>query len=273
MLDSYFFVPGDKQKYLNKIDSLETDYVVIDLEDAVALHNKSKAFDLVMSTMPAENCFVRIPFFENCYSKKQLIKLILHFNGRIVVPKLRENKELIQLQNLVPQLCLNIIILVENPYCFINLPEILKSSNSQIKSIGFGSHDFCSITGIKHTLDNLAHYKRQLILFAKAYNIDFIDGVDLNLSDFTQFREECIFAFEIGSSGKFLIHPLQIEELKKVKYLTEPEIEELKLVYEKVKHIPEDSIEVYNINGKVFEKPHIIRIKHLMDKIHKSSIK
>ncbi|RZL47524.1 MAG: hypothetical protein EOP00_11705 [Pedobacter sp.] len=269
MLDTYFFIPGDKEKFINKIDSLDADYIVIDLEDAVSLQNKEGAFELTMSVVPQKNHFVRIPFFDKCYSEELLIKLLQHFEGRIVVPKLREQSELKQISELLPQLDLRMIILVENPICFINLPDILKVYSSHIQGVGFGSHDFCSITGIKHTLENLSHYKRQLVLYTKAFNVDYIDGVDLDLKDFTQFKNECVFAFEIGSNGKFLIHPSQIEVLKNVKFITDAEMEQLKAVYEKVKNIPEDSIEVYTINEKVYEKPHIIRIKYLMEKLQK----
>lgn len=271
MLNSYFFIPGDKQKFLAKIDIIESDYIVIDLEDAVALENKNEAFDLVMSLIPNESHFVRIPFFDKCYSEEQLVKLLQHFEGRIVVPKLRELSELKQIMELVPQPDLRMIILVENPICFINLPDILNRYSSYIQGVGFGSHDFCSITGIKHTFENLSHYKRQLVLYTKAFNVDYIDGVDLDLKDFTQFKNECVFAFEIGSSGKFLIHPSQIEALKSVKFITDAEMEQLKAVYEKIKNIPEDSIEVYTINDKVYEKPHILRIKYLMEKVQRNT--
>lgn len=269
MLDSYFFIPGDKQKYLDKIVSIRADYIVIDLEDAVALQNKNVAFDLVLATTPQINYFVRIPFFENCFSNEQITKLIQHFKGRIAVPKLSVKTELFQINNFVPEIDLKMIILVENPLCFINLNEILQSFSSQIHGIGFGTHDFCSITGIKHKDEHLDSYKRQLLLYSKAFNINYIDGVDLDLINFKQFRKECFFAFEMGVNGKFLIHPRQLEELKKVKYLSDNELEELHKVYEIVKKIPDDAIEVYTINGKVYEKPHVIRIKNLINKIEK----
>ncbi len=271
MLESYFFIPGDKQKYLSKIDSIKSDYIIIDLEDAVALKIKSEANELVLSIIPQKNYFVRIPFFESCYSKEQITKLIQHFEGRIVIPKLSDKSEIDQIKNLVPDLDLEMIILVENPLCFINLNEILKSFASQIHGIGFGSHDFCSITGIKHKSKYIDNYKMQLVLYAKAFNVNYIDGVDLNLKDFNQFRKECVFAFEIGTNGKFLIHPKQIEELKSVRFVSKIELEELENIYDIVKNIPNDSIEVYTLNGKVYEKPHIIRIKYLMNKIQKRS--
>ena len=271
MIDSYFFVPGDKERYITKINSIKSDYIVVDLEDAVAFKLKNLAFNLVLSMIPEKNHFIRIPFFENCYSNTQIIKLIELFEGRIVVPKLSKKEELIRIKNLVADIDLSMIILIENPLCIINLNEILKNFSNQIHGMGFGSHDFCSITGIKHKSENLDHYKRQLVLYAKAYNINYIDGVDLNLKDFTQFIKESLFAFEIGASGKFLIHPSQINELRSIQYLTQEELKDLEFIYHKVKDIAEDDIEVYTIDDKVYEKPHIIRIKYLMNKINNTN--
>lgn len=269
MLDSYFFIPGDKPNFLIKIDKINADYIVIDLEDSVSTNNKQSGIELVSGLTITQNMFLRIPFFDNCYTKQQQKDLIQKFKGQIVLPKINSIEDVNKVVSLSDGNPLKMIVLIENPKSFIAIEEILKTFSNQIFAIGFGSHDFCTITGIKHTLEHLIHYKRQLILYAKAYNIAFLDGVDLDLKNFDQFKKECIFAFEAGADGKFMIHPTQLEELSKVDFMSEEEINQLKLVYEKVKDIPVDDIEVYNIDGKVYEKPHILRIKYLIKKIEK----
>lgn len=271
MLDSYFFIPGDKPKYLSKLDIINADYVVIDLEDAVSLQSKNKAFNLVMTITPKKNHYIRIPFFEYIYSSNQIRQVIRHFEGRVVVPKLEDETQINNLIGYLPEIDLTMIILVENPLCLINLSDILLKHSSKIHAIGFGSHDFCSITGIKHKSEHLVSYVRQIVLYAKAYKLNYIDGVNLNLTDFREFRSECVFAFEMGASGKFLIHPAQIPQLKDAQYMTNEELEEVKNVYDKIKDIPEDSIEVYTINGKIYERPHIKRIKILIEQLQKSN--
>ena len=269
MIDSYFFIPGDKPNYLSKIDKVNADYIVIDLEDAVSINNKQAAIELVLALTFNKNMFLRIPFFDYCYRNEQLKSLILKFDGQIVLPKINSIEDVNKVISLSEGIPLKMIILIENPSSFIATEEILKNFSNQIHAIGFGSHDFCTITGIKHTLEHLAHYKRQLILYAKAFNVGFLDGVDLNLKNFDQFKKECVFAFEAGADGKFMIHPLQLDELHKVDFMSEEEIKQFQLVYEKVKDIPIDAIEVYTIEGSIYEKPHIIRIKSLMEKIEK----
>jgi citrate lyase subunit beta/citryl-CoA lyase len=271
MLDSYFFIPGDKKKYLDKINDLNADYIVIDLEDSVSLTNKQMAFDLVNSTLIQNNFFIRFQLIKSNYTDNQLIKLIKHFNGRIVLPKIESVEEIYWIKNLVKDIELSIILLFENPISILNCTEILKTFKKNIHAISIGSHDFCSIMGIKHNSENLIQYKRQLILNAKAFNIDFIDGVNVDFNNFELFENECKLAFDLGANGKFLIHPIQLKEFKKIKYLSETELNDLINIYNKIKDIPENEIEVYVIDNKVYEKPHIKRIKFIMGKLEENN--
>ena len=45
------------------------------------------------------------------------------------------------------------------------------------------------------------------------------------------------------------------------------EIKQLKLVYNRVKDIPINDIDVLTIDGKIYEKPHVKRIIHLIEKM------
>ena len=47
MLDSYFFIPGDKIKFLKKIEDLQSDFYVLDLEDSVSKKNKQSALTIL----------------------------------------------------------------------------------------------------------------------------------------------------------------------------------------------------------------------------------
>ena len=269
MLDSYFFIPGDKPSYLGQINTINADYIVVDLEDAVSLNNKQTAINLVLALTFNQNMYIRIPFFEKCYTINQIKSLVSKFEGQIVLPKISTSEDINQIISMSEDVKLKMIVLIENPSSFLATPEILKVFSSQIYAIAFGSHDFCSLTGVKHNLEHLAHYKRQLILYAKAFNVAYLDGVDLNLENFEQFKKECVFAFESGADGKFIIHPIQLQELHNVEYMTKEEINQLAGIYENIKDISMNDIGVITIGGKVYEKPHIARIKYLMQKVQK----
>ena len=69
MLDSYFFIPGDKPKFLKKAGELKADFFVIDLEESVSNINKLQALNNLNKLNVNQNTFVRISFKDNIYSK------------------------------------------------------------------------------------------------------------------------------------------------------------------------------------------------------------
>ena len=271
MLDSYFFTPGDKPEYLNKIGELKADYFVIDLEESVSNTNKLQAFENVEKLEVAENIFIRIPFKDNIYSKEQIIYLINKFKGRIVLPKVidvNDIKNLVSLSNF--DFSFKIIVLIENPTCFLNISEIIKDGKNHIHAIGFGSHDFCSVMGIKHNLKHLSFYRNQLIVTAKSFNISYVDGVDLNIKNLSNFIDECIFGFNSGADGKFIIHPSQLKKMNEIEYFSENEIIQMRRVQQKASNISDNDIDIIEFEGKIYEKPHLLRINKIINKLKES---
>ena len=270
MLDSYLLIPGDKTRFLKKIGELKPDYFVIDLEESVSNNNKLRALDELKELNVGQNTFVRIPFKDKVYSKDQLIFIINKFKGRIVLPKVNEPKDVKSLISLHKfTFPLKLIFLVENPTCFVNLSEIIKENIHHTHAIGFGSHDFCSIMGIKHDLEHLSFYRNQLILLAKAFGIDYIDGVDMNIRDLSEFEKECVFAFDSGADGKFIIHPDQLEKMYNIDYLSMDEINKMKEIHRRASEINKGEIDIIEFEGKVYEKPHLARIEKLLTKLNR----
>lgn len=271
MIDSYFFVPGDKLKYLNKINDIDADYFVIDLEEAVSTSNKQNAFNNIINFEIKQNTFIRIPFNEDSFSKSQLITLISKFEGRIVTPKISSSKDIDYIVSLSEKpITFKIIILVENPKCFLNIWDIINKHSDHIYAIGFGSHDFCTAMGMKHNFEHLNQYKKQLILVAKALNIFYIDGVDLNIRDLSTFEKECKYAFEAGADGKFLIHPDQLNKIKEIHFLSDQEIEGMRELLRKKSLVTENEVDLIEVDGKVYEKPHFMRIEKLISKLNRN---
>lgn len=268
MLDSYLFIPADKVKFIDKIPEIESDYFVVDLEDSVSISKKGTALDNVLSRNFDKNVLFRIPFIDNVYSKDELIILISKSKGNIVIPKVRNLVDMSSIFSLLKGLNdLKLILLVENPECLLNLKDILFKYNKNISGVALGSHDFCSETGIKHESKYLNPIKNQLSLIVKAFGINVLDGVDVNIRDFEELKKECLIAFEMGMKGKFFIHPNQLIAAREVQYLSNPEIELIKRTIDKIKDFDDEEIDVIEINGVVYEKPHLNRIIQLFNKI------
>ena len=227
------------------------------------------AFENIQKLEVKENYFVRVPFFENHYSKSQISFLIKHFGGRIIIPKIKNINDLDIIKSLnSTQVDLSAILLVENPKCFINLKEILDKYEAIINAVGFGSHDFCTSMQMKHNQETLKNYKKQLILLTKAYGKSYIDTVDLNLKDFSNFLDECVYAFENGADSKFIIHPSQLDQMKLAVYFSDDEMNQMKKVFNIIQSYGDNDIDVFTVDGVVYEKPHVQRITDIFQKLN-----
>src|SRR5690606_16582294 len=94
MLDSYFFVPADKDKFLEKSKDLEVDFLVYDLEDAVADNKKEYALKKIMNWEILSNSYIRIPNSYDIYNKRQIAEIFTKFKGRVVLPKINKCDDL-----------------------------------------------------------------------------------------------------------------------------------------------------------------------------------
>ena len=263
-------VPGDNPRFLEKTKKLNADYFVIDLEESVSRNNKLRALDNLKNYKVSANTFVRIPFKEGVYNEEHLSFLFEKFEGRIALPKVTGPEDLANLvESYQGSMAFKFIILVENPQCVVNLPDILKDYAQYIHGIGFGSHDFCANMGMKHSLEHLAFYRNQLILLSRAHGVDYIDGVDVNIRDLSTFSEECLFAFNAGAEGKFLIHPDQLAKMYGIAYMTEEELADMTEVHQMALKISDQDIDIIEYKGQVYEKPHLARISKLMQKLER----
>lgn len=269
MLESYFFIPGDKQKFIQKAKVLDADYFVFDLEESVSKNNKINAFNNLNALNIEENYYIRIPVFGNDYTKNQSIELINKFHGKIVIPKITDLSQIEWLINLSKwEFKFTLILLIEDPIGYYNIASILEHHNSHIKAIGFGTHDFCATMGMKHNEEQLNPYKKQLILLAKVNNIQYIDGVNTIISDSINFVKEAKYAFEAGANGKFIIHPNHLTALNNLELYSTDEINRMKFVYDKYISVGKNKMDIFTIDGTVYEKPHIMKIKKILDRLN-----
>lgn len=271
MLKSYFFIPANKSKFISKVNELHCDYFVFDLEDAILNTEVESSLDNLSKVLIQDNYFVRFGFFDEFTELNEILfsqLLSLGFR-RFVIPKFYSNDQLVCVKNFLLEKGLSLnelefILLIESPLGLLNIAETLPSKTLRISAIGLGSHDYASEMRMKHTDYNL-YYARQIILnTAKAYKIDALDTVCVNISNDSEFIRETKQSFDMGFDGKFLIHPKQMELLEQIEYYSLEEIHEAEKVYDKILEIKNKKNSILKIDGKIYEKPHINRIINII---------
>jgi citrate lyase beta subunit len=267
MLKSFFFIPANKSKFISKVDELNSSFFVFDLEDAILNTEIESSLDNLSKVIIKDNYFVRFGFFNELLElNKALFSQLLSLGFiRFVIPKFYKKDQLVSIRNflLEEKMELNefeFILLIESPLGLLNIAESLQCKNLRISGIGLGSHDYASEMRMKHTDYNL-YYARQIILnTAKAYKIDALDTVCVNINNDSEFIHETKQSFDMGFDGKFLIHPKQIELLDEIEFYSLEEIHEAEKVYNKILEIKNRKKSILEIDGKIYEKPHINRI-------------
>ena len=271
-LQTFFFVPANNQKFIEKSKSLKTDYVIFDLEDAVLLSELCTCLENLSKLDIQNNYYIRFTFFDSLGKlDENLFDSVLKtgFNN-FVIPKFMSTEQLLQIKiylekNNIIESNPKFILLVESPLGLLNLYKTLKQNIIPVFAVGLGSHDYANEIGMKHNQYNLYFAKQLVLNCAKAFNLLPLDTVSVNIDDDNEFEAESKLAFEMGFEGKFVIHPHQLDVIHNIDYYTEDEIAEAKKIHERILDIQSKKTALVRIDGKIYEKPHIKRIMNIIN--------
>lgn len=267
MIESFFFIPGNHPKLEYKLNTINADNLIVDLEDAVLKSEIFEAVDLLSSFYSKEKIWIRPILFDGYSIKLDLIKdLIKHGFRQFIIPKIRNIKQLIKLETSLTNENMEefrFLLLVENPECLLGLPQIITESSLKIFGIGFGSQDYCTETGMKHHFDFLKVPRFQIMNTAKALGVKCIDIASMDSSAGESYQNELQEAFDMGFDGKFLIHPKQLEVLNNFPFIKEDKIEEAFNILNEYERLNKPAVFVFN--NLVIEPPHIKNYLKIID--------
>ena len=100
---------------------------------------------------------------------------------------------------------------------------------------------------------------------ARAAGIDALDTVYSNLDDMETFRKEVELIKTLGFDGKSIINPRQIHIVNEVFAPTEKEIEKAKKIIAAIKEAEKRGSGVIAVNGKMVDRPVVIRAQRTID--------
>jgi citrate lyase beta subunit len=262
MINTYFFIPASSPKFLSNINKINADFIVFDLEDAIEKDDISHAIKNLADLEIKDNHWVRFPFAGR--DKTNLEELKKTGIKNFIVPKVQTGSDFYKIvEQFDNKEKYAFIILIENPLLLINLSEFIEQFHPYLKGIGLGSHDYTSEMNMQHDFDNL-YFARNIILnHAKANKLKAIDIASMKISDEEELQKEFISAVRMGFDAKFFIHPKQLEVFRQTKFFSDSEITEAKEVNEILKN--QSDYAAFKYNGKVYEKPHLLRLKRIKD--------
>ncbi|QKY70163.1 CoA ester lyase [Lentibacillus sp. CBA3610] len=264
---SLLFVPADKEKMLLKINHLESDIVIIDLEDAVAPDDKQYARNLLKRHAPSWNrpVFIRINS-TGTTDYDQDINLINSFGNDVdlegvMLPKASCQDDIIKLANYLEKIeqrhhlttSYQIMPLIENAIG-VKYADEIASASERIFKLAFGGVDFINDIGAQETKQEheLLHARSEIVIASRIANIGQpIDTVYTDFQNSEGFMESSRFVKSLGFSGKLLIHPAQIEPANKVFSPSREEVDDAEKLISQLRH----QSGTFQLGGKMVDKP------------------
>lgn len=256
---SFLFVPAEKEK-LNKLNTLKTDAIIIDLEDSVKEERKQEALTYVKESLErfdySKEIFVRI----NPERVEQELEVVLRFsNVGLVLPKVEDTALLDQFREM--NIDRKIIALVETPRGMVELKSIVE--HPLVYAIGFGGQDYCVNSGMANRQICLYPIKSRLVMYGKAYNKKVIDMIEPEYKDWAKIVDTICDTRDMGFDGKLCIHPRQAKAIELVWQDDVTEMEKLVRLYDS------SDCGFVMCDGVVLEKPHIQRMKKVIDEYNR----
>ncbi|TSU62972.1 Citrate lyase subunit beta-like protein, mitochondrial [Bagarius yarrelli] len=233
------YVPGNDERKLRKLTSLNVDCAVLDCEDGVALNKKTEARETIPKMLAelnlgrTEKC-VRVNSVSSGLTDADL-EVILGAKvlpPALMLPKVEEKEEVHWfvdrfLKHLKGRLLMEpvrLVTFVETAVGLLNFKAVCEAARELGPKVGlhhdgvvFGSDDFCASIGATRTKDarELLYARQKVVVTAKAFGLQAIDLVYIDYQDEDGLRRQAREGALMGFTGKQVIHPNQIKAVQK----------------------------------------------------------
>ncbi|XP_021785431.1 citramalyl-CoA lyase, mitochondrial isoform X1 [Papio anubis] len=239
------YVPGNDEKKIKKIPSLNVDCAVLDCEDGVAANKKNEARLRIVKTLedfdlgPTEKC-VRVNSVSSGLAEEDLETLLQSrvLPSSLMLPKVESPEEIqwfadkfsFHLKGRKLEQPMNLIPFVETAMGLLNFKAVCEETLKIGPQVGlfldavvFGGEDFRASIGVKdlslslflcatsskETLDIL-YARQKIVVIAKAFGLQAIDLVYIDFRDGAGLLRQSREGAAMGFTGKQVIHPNQI---------------------------------------------------------------
>lgn len=225
------FVPGNRQRMLQKAAGFEADCLVLDLEDSVPAAEKENARLLVAPAIPilaaaGHHLAVRINSLDTGLAPTDIAAVIGSAVEAISVGKIRSVAEIREYDRLLadaeskaglPAGRTKLIPWLETPAGIIRAFDIA-SATTRVVAVAFGAEDYTRELGIERTADGteLSHARATVALAAHAAGVVPLDTPYMEIRDLAGLEKDAGTARQLGFKGKFAVHPDQIPVIRAV---------------------------------------------------------
>ena len=263
---SALYIPGSKDRALDKARGLPVDVILFDLEDAVSPDAKVAARDTLYAALAeggygSRKKIVRINGLDTEWGKADAAAVAAMDCDAILLPKVNGPADVDALAALVPDL--PIWAMMETPRGILNAAAI--ADHPRIEGFVLGTNDLAKDLNSRSRAA-LMTALQHCLLAAKAAGIVALDGVYNAFKDEDGLRAECAEGRDMGFDGKTLIHPAQVAIANAAFGPTEAEIDLARRQIAAFEEAAAQGQGVAVVDGRIVENLHIVTARATLAK-------
>ncbi|MFN3823253.1 MAG: HpcH/HpaI aldolase/citrate lyase family protein [Pseudorhodobacter sp.] len=266
---SVLYIPGSKDRALDKARSLPADAIIFDLEDAVAPEEKPAARALLVATLDSADYgrrarIVRVNGLDTPWGIDDLAAFAGQAIEAILVPKVNSAADLEAVARLIPDVPL--WAMMETARGMLSAADI--AAHPRLAGMVMGTNDLARELGSRHRPDRLAMLPGLglCLLAARAEGLVIVDGVYNAFKDDAGLRAECDQGRDMGFDGKTLIHPAQLDIANAAFAPSEAELDLARRQIDAFDQASAAGQGVAVVDGKIVENLHIVTARATLAK-------
>lgn len=231
LIRSWMFVPGHRQKMIDKALGLNADAVMLDIEDGVAPNEKDTARKNIGDSLGRDKAagsparYVRINSIGHPRMDADLEAVIRPGLEGLVCPKVDTVDDVRKVDailneregnNRLVKGSVKLLIAIESPKGLYNAPAIAAAS-PRVTGLLFGAEDFgreINLPAIREgEARDLIYARSSMVIAAASAHVQAIDGVWVDLNDSQGLVGFAQQSRQLGFSGMSCIHPSQVDAI------------------------------------------------------------
>ena len=260
---SALYIPGSKERALDKARGVPVDVILFDLEDAVAPEAKGDARQTLAGCL-AEGGYgarlrvVRMNGLDTPWGADDASAIAAMDCDAVLLPKVNGAADVDALAAMIPDK--PIWAMIETPQGVLNVAEI--AAHPRMAGFVLGTNDLAKDLNSRSRAALMTALQMS-VLAAKAAGIVVLDGVYNAFKDEEGLAAECAEGRDMGFDGKTLIHPAQVAICNAAFGPTDAEID---LATRQIAAFEATADGVVVVDGKIVENLHIVTAKATLAK-------
>ncbi|WP_440682951.1 HpcH/HpaI aldolase/citrate lyase family protein [Cysteiniphilum halobium] len=257
------FTPANKPERFQKAWDINADALIIDLEDAISISDKDSAREQAISFLREADfpqgktiIAVRINSIQTAAGLKDITTFIESgiCPDVFLFPKVEYAAEIVLYdKHFSGEQYANVeyCALIETAIGLQNAHKIAGASR-RLKSLAFGGGDLATDLNAQLEFEPMLYARSRIVQAAKTHQLSALDVPHLDFRDNAGNRKEAELVKAMGYSGKFAIHPCQLEVLREVFLPSTEEIEIAQTIVNTYKNAKGNAVQY---QGKMIDVP------------------